>query len=89
MTNERFNDVVRIINEHYNYLNPFSCESLIDKERTITEYPVILHLAWVPCQLMHDLEEMGFSSTAFPDESFTLALWIGDIMIHYNSTPKD
>lgn len=88
MTHERFNEIMRLFDEHYPYLKTFTCESYIDPDESIINHSVIFHLSWVPDQLTIDLDRMGFGSSAFPEGSATLALWISDMMIHYNSTPK-
>lgn len=89
MTLQRFNDLIRVIDVHYNYLKPFVCETSLEKDRSKEEMPIILHLARVPSSLANDLFKLGFSSTAFPDTFPYVSLWVGDITIHYHSTLND
>lgn len=86
MTLQRFNDLIRLIDDHYRYLKPFACETSLEDKKPKEELPIILHLAWVPGSLVNELHENGFSTTAFADKFPTLALWVGDITIHYHST---
>lgn len=88
MIQERFNDVLRIIDDYHRYLKPFTCETSLEKETPVYDLPIIFHLVWLPCTLVEHLLENGFSSTAFPEDSGTLGLWVRDLTIHYNSTPK-
>lgn len=86
MTLQRFNELIRLIDDYYRYLKPFACETSLEEKKPKEDMPIILHLAWVPGSLVKELFDHGFSTTAFPDKYLTVALWVGDISIHYHST---